>query len=490
MDAKQRVDYDKLTKVKSISGSVYDAFGKLIKKLRNSEIRDQSAVDYGTLFSDDRLKSIDLTQGIYPYTVEIEYELEFDFLFQVPDFYVLPSDKVSSQHASYVLEFPAGLAPRYELVNIEMNPKKERTKEGLESFSWTFENVKPTKREPLGPSEQDLLPHIIAAPSQFEWGGYAGSMNDWDEFGKWQGTLNKGRNVLPEETKIKIKQLTDTLDSNEAKIKVLYEYLQNKTRYVGIQLGVGGYQPFEASVVDKMGYGDCKALSNYMVSILEVIGIKANYTLIRCGKNATTMNVDFPSSQFSHATVLVPIKNDTIWLECTSQTDPFGYAGTFTGDRKALAITDDGAKIVWTPKYTANQNVQSRSAEVFVTTKGDATAKVKTVYAGLEYENDYLNSVLDNQYDDQKKWIRRNTDIPSFDLNSFVMTNKKDRIPSATVSLDLTLNRYATVSGKRLFLTPNLMNRISFIPQKVENRKTIVVRKNTYTHLDSGRNSG
>ena len=47
------------------------------------------------------------------------------------------------------------------------------------------------------------------------------------------------------------------------------------------------------------------------------------------------------------------------------------------------------------------------------------------------------------------------------------------------------LNRLATVSGKRMFLTPNLMNRSTYIPEKVEDRKTKVVRKLAYIDLDT-----
>ncbi|HMI64452.1 MAG TPA: DUF3857 domain-containing transglutaminase family protein [Cyclobacteriaceae bacterium] len=488
LHAAEVVGYDKLSKIKNIGGSVYDAAGKLIKKLKNSEIVDQSAFDGFSLYSDNRLKHFDLSQGTYPYTVEIEYEIEYKYLFHVPGFFVLPGGRVSSQHASYSLQYPAeltGLEPHYALININEKPKREKTKDGFESLSWTFENVKPIEAEPLGPAERDLMPQIMAAPSEFEYDGYVGVMNSWEQFGQWIGALNSGRNNLSQETKKKMKQITENLKTPEEKIKAIYEYLQNKTRYVSVQLGIGGFQPFEAAVVDEMGYGDCKALSNYMVSMLDAVGIKANYTLIRAGKDALKMNVNFPSSQFNHAVVFVPNHADTIWLECTSQTNPFGYMGTFTGDRRALAITDHGAKIVMTPKYSAEQNVQSRTAEVVVDVKGNARAKIKTTYSGLQYENGNLNFILNDQYDEQKKWIEKTTAIPSFDLNSFTMTTRNERIPSAKVNLDLTLNRLATVSGKRLFLMPNLMNRSTFLPEKVENRKSNVIRKVAYTDLDT-----
>ncbi len=38
--------------------------------------------------------------------------------------------------------------------------------------------------------------------------------------------------------------------------------MQGKTHYISIQVGIGGYQPFLASDVDRLNYGDCKALVN------------------------------------------------------------------------------------------------------------------------------------------------------------------------------------------------------------------------------------
>ncbi|NJM26365.1 MAG: hypothetical protein HC859_13660, partial [Bacteroidia bacterium] len=105
---------------------------------------------------------------------------------------------------------------------------------------------------------------------------------------------------------------------------------------MSIQLGIGGWQPFEASVVDKNGYGDCKALSNYAVAMLKEAGIKGYYCLVQAGEEPAKLDPMFAENHFNHIIVAVPLKQDTVWLECTSQTNPYGYLGEFTGDRQAL----------------------------------------------------------------------------------------------------------------------------------------------------------
>ncbi len=103
--AEKDIFYDKLMKITDINAFVYDANGTQIKKLRNKDISDQAAVDDGTLFSDDRVKVIDLSQASYPYTVEIEYELNFAFLYYIPS-ESWGGERVSHEKASYKLIYP------------------------------------------------------------------------------------------------------------------------------------------------------------------------------------------------------------------------------------------------------------------------------------------------------------------------------------------------------------------------------------------------
>lgn len=478
--------YSKLIKVKSFQGNLYDKDGNLIRKLKQSEIYDQSAVSGYSLYEDNRIKVADLKYGSYPYTVEFTYELYYDFLFYIPTYYVQPTARVSIEQSSYQLEWLHTVyAPRFKEVNMPENSRSTSTTKDRTRIDWVISNVAVFKQEEFGPMPYEISPQVLVAPSFFEFEGYQGSMENWDKFGMWINTLGEDRLNLSAETIAKANEITAPASSIIDKIDILYKFMQARTRYVSIQIGIGGYQPFDAATVDRVGYGDCKALSNYMVALLDAVGIPANYTLIRAGQNAPKLVSDFPSTQFNHAVVMVPIEQDTIWLECTSQINPFAYSGTFTGDRTALAVTKDGAKVVSTPAYPKELNLQKREAIVSVEKTGDAIAVVKTTYSGLQYENNGLFYIQHADKDRMQKWVTENTEINHFAVKSLEVLDHPERIPSVDITLELELQAYATLSGKRMFLTPNLMNRSSTVLPANENRKYDIYIRDTWTDIDS-----
>ncbi|MDZ4716687.1 MAG: DUF3857 domain-containing protein [Cytophagales bacterium] len=482
--ARLTVGYDRLTKITVLTAAVYDGEGRVIRRLKGSEIIDQAAQDGFSLYSDDRIKHVDLSQSIYPYTVEFIYEVDYKFLYGVPEL-TIASDRSSVQRASYQLIYPIDLTPRYRMINWNSGPVREKRGEKEESLTWIFENIPPISIEPHGPHSDEIMPRIMVAPSVFEYDGHVGDMSSWKTFGKWYAELNKDRDDLPAGIREKVKTMTDGLGSVEEKARVLYSYLQGRTRYVSIQLGIGGLQPFPASTVESTGYGDCKALSNYMVSLLKAAGIRGYYAIIQAGENEGDVIRDFPSHQSNHVIVAVPNGQDTLWLECTSQTKAFGYMGKFTGDRTALIITEEGGKLVHTPGYNADQNKQFRTADVIVDASGNAKAKVTTTYTGIQTENGGLDDVIDSKPEEQRKWVQSTTDIPNFNAVAFSITGSKNKIPSAIVTLTLDLDHYASISGKRLFIKPNLLNRSTYIPERVTERKTEVLWHYAYTDIDT-----
>jgi Domain of Unknown Function with PDB structure (DUF3857)/Transglutaminase-like superfamily len=479
------VGYDKDTQIDYIDALVYDETGKQIKKLKNNEILDRSSISGYSLFEDNRVKIANLSAETFPYTIEFEYQTYRKVLYSIPGFELYFDDEVSSQRLEYKITYPLSLVPRYKLFKVN-EPIKAMVGKDKEQLTWDFTNVRPEKFEKMAPPSNRTVPNIAFAPSNFEFSGYAGSMASWKELGQWQILLNQGRDQLSPETRSKVKALTADAKTDQEKIKILYQYMQSKTRYVSIQLGIGGFQPFEAVTVDQLGYGDCKALSNYMVALLKEVGIKGYYSWVYGGENMKHISSDFPIDYFNHIIVAVPQKKDTIWLECTSQTAPFGYLGDFTANRYALMVTDEGGKLVKTPRYKAEQNKQITTAEVDISMTGEATAKMKVMYSGLQSENQGLDRIIAaNQADEQRKWLEKSIDIPSFNVRSFEMSQSGDIIPQATVTANLELRKYATISGKRMFLTTNAFNKYAYVPEKAETRRSPVVRRMAYVDTDT-----
>ncbi|NDK55169.1 DUF3857 domain-containing protein [Pontibacter fetidus] len=480
--AKLYVPYDKLTKVVYVKGTSYDTYGVKLKTLKNSDIVDVSAITDNSLFADNRVKIANLSHTMYPFTVEFEYQVTTTNMLFYPTWAPLDEESLSVEKSVFTVTIPAGLKLRYREANLQQ-PVAMRTEAGQQIFTWEVSNLAPFKSEPYMPPMAELVPMVRTAPTDFEVEGYAGNMETWLNYGQWINKLNAGRDVLPEATKTKIAAIVADAKTPEEKAKRIYNYLQNNTRYISIQLGIGGWQPFEASFVDGKGYGDCKALTNYTQAMLKTVGIDSYHALIRAGDDVAPILSDFPGQQFNHVILSVPMEKDTLWLECTSQHESAGYTGSFTGNRKALLVTPEGGKLVSTPTYTATENTQYRTATVKLDEKGNGTANVQTRYTGLSHE-DHRDVMQNASPENQRKWLYKNIDIPAFEIQNFAFELKKGKLPEVNEKLELSLRQVATLSGKRMFLAPNLMNKWDSTPNAVENRKWDVMRASAYTNTD------
>jgi hypothetical protein len=358
------------------------------------------------------------------------------------------------------------------------------TEKNTKTTTWVAKDLSALVKETNGPYWHELATEVITGPTDFQLGDYKGNMNSWQEFGKFLYALKAGRDNLPVNIKQDVHSLTDGISDVKKKIQVLYEYMQKNTRYISIQLGIGGWQPFDAAYVAKKGYGDCKALSNYMFSILKEAGIRSHYTLIRAGDDANYMTDDFPSSQFNHVILSVPLDKDTVWLECTSQTLPAGYLSSFTANRYALAIDENGGKLVHTPKYGLANNIQTRKLKAVLNDDASLEIQVNTSYKGLQQDDvhDMINYL---SKDKVKEYLQKQLDFPTYDLNKFDYTENKSTIPEVEEKLDLYVSNYASMTGKRLFITPNVMSRSSTRLKPDEERKYDIKLYNEYRIIDS-----
>jgi transglutaminase-like putative cysteine protease len=476
--------YDKSNVIKDIKGTVYDEFGKFIRKFSEKNFEDENATSDFSLFEDSRVKHYIPSIGSYPYTIEYEYELKSKQTLNFRDWRPNPYTGLAIEKSAYTFACRPDFAIRYKEINMPAKVTIGSTKEGLKTYTWQVNNLKAVRNEPYSPISQTYLSDVKIAPKDFVYAGISGSFTNWEELGRWSyEKLLANRQTLPPEALAQVKSLTAGITDVKQKAKKIYEYMQGKTRYISVQVGIGGYQPFPAGDVDRLSYGDCKALVNYTQALFKAAGIDSWYCVVTGDNSKISMLPDFASmNQGNHIILCLPIKNDTTFLECTSQKIPFGFLSDFTDDRTVLACTPQGGKLLHTPKYTATDNLQTRKAGFTIADNGDLTGNMTTIYRGTQYDNpeELVGEPLTEQIKALQKMY---TNISNLTVEKFDLTQDKKEMPVATETIKLSAFDFASKDNNKLYFALNPVNRLRGI-KDVRNRVNPVYINRGYIDED------
>lgn len=460
--------YDNDSRVKSISAKFYDATGNQIKKFTKGKFTDVSAVSNGTLYDDSRVLYVDYTPIGYPFTLVFEVESTTKTTGFIPNWRPVPSYYVGVEKNTYKITNLTSTEIRTKEINFEGYDITKNTFDN--GFEYVLTNAAPIQYESYSIGLRNLTPQVLVAVYDFALKGVRGKATNWKEFGDWMyQKLIKGRSELEPGTQAKILELTKDTDDPIEKARIVYKFVQDKTRYISVQVGIGGWEPIAANQVDKVGYGDCKGLTNYTKALLDVVGVESYYTVVY-GGSQIDIDPDFASIEGNHIILNIPNGGDDIWLECTSQTMPFGFLGDFTDDRDVLAITPDGGQIKHTSKYLNEDNLQVTHAEIKLDPQGSVNAKVVIESEGIQYDDrSYLG---DESLKDLKKhyksgyWSYNN----NLEINKVSIDNNKDSI-SIKETLDVSISDYASLSGNDYLIKVNMFNRFNRVPKRYRNRK-------------------
>lgn len=460
--------YDKSSKVKSIEVTIYNSFGKEIKKIKRKDFKDQSVADGFSIYSDDRKLFLDYTPTEYPFTAVYESETEtFNTAFIRP-WYPIDDAFESVEKSSYTLNYLTNLGFKYKENNFENRTIKKTETDN--SILFSVENLLAEKPEDYSPSFQKIVPYVLFGLEKFNLEGVEGSAKTWKDFGEWMySSLLKDTEELPDETKNKIKLLVANETDEIKKAQIIYQYVQDKTRYVSIQLGIGGWKPMLAKDVDKLGYGDCKALSNYTRVLLKCVGIESFYTIIFGANSKRGIDENFVSMQGNHVILTIQNNNKNYFLECTSQIKPFGFEGDFTDDRNALLIKPDRGEIIKTSQIIDKTNSQISKGNYTLSSDGTIICAVEIKSKGIQYDNVYeiegkSNEIIDNHYKTHFNWIN------NLKLEKSKFINNKQTVEFVE-EISFSAVNYASENGGMIIFPVNVFNQNNTIPQRYRNRK-------------------
>jgi Domain of Unknown Function with PDB structure (DUF3857) len=430
--------------LENVEIKVFDDGGMPVGKYNK---KDVGKVAYQSgLVEDGMLNYFDIPISSYPATVDIRCQERYYTNYSYPSFKIDRAG-ISTENASFRVRVPVELGLRYDIRNLTITTEKA-TDGGYETYSWSVKNLTALKKTNTKSSYYKKNPEVVIAPNNFEYFNTKGNMSSWKSLGQWGYDLADGLEKLPSERMAFFRDMVKNAGTDAEKVALVYRYLQDNFRYISIQLGIGGMKPFPAKFTDEKKYGDCKALSFFMYSVLKELGIKSHIAWINAGYRSEPVNPAFPDDGFNHVVLCIPRQSDSLWLECTSSTADFAVLGGFTENRYALLLTKDGGVLVPTPRSKSNSNVIRCSTKVELST--DGSGQIHSFFALKGDYREVFNEIMKSRKDDQKAFVTGM--LNSKQPDDFVF-HESGNLRSDSTRLDILLDKVPQfIAGSKMFM--------------------------------------
>jgi len=442
-----KIPYNPTTKINSIKVNLYDAFGKLMKSYTKRDFSDFTYNKSGALYVDDRVLLLNPNSTMYPFTVETIYQTKTSNTIYINTFTPFRSFGVSLQNADFKIINKAGIKIRTKVTDNNFG-KVEISESGM-TTDYAYRNIPAIQEQEYSPSISYLAPKVDFSPENFTLAGKTGDLSSWENFGKWYySQLLKPSSEVTPEIKQEIASLNLSGTTSE-KVKKIYQYMQDKTRYVLISMGIGGWQPMNASEVSKKGYGDCKALTNYMRTLLEAAGIPSYYSVIYDDRTELSFDKNFPELNGNHVILMIPTEEGNIWLENTSQKIAFNHLSFTSHNRNVLAISENGIQIIDTPIYKPEESKEMMTAKVKLSEDAGIVSNASFLYTGGQY--DYSMRLLGLKSDELKNLIKENYySLKIRDLSVDQLSNDRDKA-EISYQINLSADNFSKKLGNDIF---------------------------------------
>ncbi len=170
---------------------------------------------------------------------------------------------------------------------------------------------------------------------------YISEFESWSEVVEWASELYP----FYESYDIHLYRVVEEIagrGSKKEQVLNLVRFVQNEIRYLGIESGVNGMKPNPPVEVLNQRFGDCKDKSYLLVTMLRVIGIKADVALVNTYLKKYVAN-QLPSPfAFNHAIAKFQLEGIDYWIDPTLSQQGGSLDNSYFPDYgKALVLSSD-----------------------------------------------------------------------------------------------------------------------------------------------------
>lgn len=326
------------------------------------------------------------------------------------------------------------------------------------------------------------VPRLASEPAMPGWSEVASTLSvstyrTWEEVGRYYWQLIRDQ-LRPEGTiRAAVAEALQGVDRTDqrAMVGALYGYVVSRTRYVALEFGIHGYQPYPADRVLARRFGDCKDKASLLHAMLEVAGVDSRIVLLRMRSLGAVPSEPASLAVFNHAILYVPSLN--WYLDGTAEFH--GATELPAADRQAsiLVVEPNGqSRFTTTPAAAVDGNVTDVRLELALRPAGTAEVKAETRIRGTgapAYRRSYQTPAT-RRTNLERAWSKA---FPGLSVGEITADGLSQLDRDVTLDFQMHVPRYAEVSpaGLRFLPVPGNHNYLQGLAPLTERSRDLVL---------------
>jgi len=389
---------------------VYKRDGRTLEAVESGESRTDNPAT--AMYSSARAFYVHFPRLDPGDVIELQYRVEdvtpqnafADYFGEVV--YMQSSEPIA--HSEYVLITPK--SRKFYFNKPELPGLTATTKETKDSDIRRFvaSRVAPLEIEPRMPPMPEALAHV-----------HVSTYKNWDEMGRWYWGLVRDQFVPDDEVRKRASEITKGISDDKAKVRAVYNYVVQQTRYVALEFGIHGFKPYRCSQIFARGFGDCKDKATLIVTMLKELGIDATIVIVRTGLRGDFESEPASLAPFDHAIAYVPSMN--LYLDGTAEWTGASELPPMDRGALALLINEGNPRLVHLPEPSAAESVTRKRVEATVRADGSALIDLEINATGA-FASSWRSRYQAKSTQQLRLQEELSSDLPAFEISS-VTTN-------------------------------------------------------------------
>ncbi len=338
--------------------------------------------------------------------------------------------------AEYVLLTPAGRPIATHASGGELL-RHERSERGGERVDrWVGEQLPAIVPEPAMPGRTEVAAYVHVSTYQ-----------RWEDVARWYWGLVEDQLALDDRLRAVVREQTAGAGSVEEKVRRLYDWVLDNTRYVALEFGIHGYKPYRVTDVARRGFGDCKDKASLLYALLREAGIEAHIVLLRTRRNGAVHEQPASLAVFDHAITYVPALD--LYLDGTAEHNGLRELPPMDQGAMVLHVAPGVGELRRTPEAPASAHLVETRWRVDLAADGSATGTVRNRYAGTAAPP--LRATLEAEGTRRERVERRlQSAYPGLRLRTVEVEGLQDRHHPVEVTGTVEVPDFARRQGTRL----------------------------------------